>query len=93
MKFLAALLLIVLIAAGGVWIYAGRQPGPTIDISRPAKWVGATTPVQVGVAAQKLKSVSIVFEQNGKQTTLYTIAPGTGSTTGQGEVKQDTPGR
>ena len=93
MKFLAALLLIVLIAAGGVWIYAGRQPGPTIDIARPAKWVGATTTVQVGVAGQKLKSVSIVFEQNGKQTTLYTIAPGTGSTTGQGDVKQDAPGR
>ena len=93
MKFLTALVLLLLIAAGGVWIYAGRQPGPVIDIARPAKWVGATTPVQVGVAAQKLKSVSIVFEQNGKQTTLYTIAPATGATTGQGEVKQDAPGR
>ena len=93
MKFFGALVLIVLVALGGAWIYAGRQPGPVIDISRPAKWVGATTAVQVGVAAPTLKSVSIVFEQNGKQTTLYTIAPATGSTTGQGEVKQDAPGR
>jgi murein DD-endopeptidase MepM/ murein hydrolase activator NlpD len=93
MKFLAALVLLVLITAGGVWIYAGRQPGPVIDIARPAKWVGATTPVQVGIAADKLKAVSIVFVQDGKQTTLYTIAPATGETTGQGEVKQDAPGR
>jgi hypothetical protein len=93
MKFFGALVLIVLVALGGAWIYAGRQPGPVIDISRPAKWVGATTAVQVGVAAPTLKSVSIVFEQNGKQTTLYTIAPATGSTTGQGDVKQDAPGR
>lgn len=93
MKFLSALLLIIVLAAAGVWIYAGRQPGPTIDIAKPAKWVGANTPVQIGVAAPKLKTVSIVFEQNGKQTTLYTLAPATGATTGQGDVKQDAPGR
>ncbi|HTL46054.1 MAG TPA: M23 family metallopeptidase [Vicinamibacterales bacterium] len=93
MKFLAALVLIILIAAGGFWIYAGRQPGPTIDISQPARWVGASTPVQVGVAAPKLKSVSVVFEQNGKQTTLYTITPATGASTGHGDVKQDAVGR
>jgi len=93
MKFLSALLLIAFLAAAGVWVYAGRQPGPTIDIARPAKWVGANTAVQVGVAAVKLKTVSIVFEQNGKQTTLYTIAPAAGSATGQGDVKQETTGR
>jgi murein DD-endopeptidase MepM/ murein hydrolase activator NlpD len=93
MKYLGALLLLVLLAAGGVWIYAGRQPGPAIDIAKPAKWVGANTPVQVGVAADMLKSVSVVFEQNGKQTPLYTLTPASGATTGQGEVKQDAPGR
>jgi murein DD-endopeptidase MepM/ murein hydrolase activator NlpD len=93
MKFLSALVLLILITAAGIWIYAGRQPGPTIDIARPAKWVGASTPVQIGVAAQNLKTVSIAFEQNGKQTTLYTIAPRTGATTGYGDVKQEAPGR
>jgi murein DD-endopeptidase MepM/ murein hydrolase activator NlpD len=93
MKYLTALVLLVLLAAGGVWIYAGRQPGPAIDIARPAKWVGATTSVQVGVAARQLQAVSIVFEQKGKQTTLYTLTPATGTTTGQGDVKQEAPGR
>ena len=93
MKFLAALLLLILVAAGGVWMYAGRQPGPTIAIANPAKFVGTSTPVQVTVAAKTLKSVSIVFEQNGKQTPLYTVVPGSAAAaTGQGEVKQDTPG-
>jgi len=96
MRFLLALVLIVLIAAGGAYVVAGRGGGPSIEIAKPEKFVGTSTPVEinlgapagVGTAAGQLTAVKIVFEQEGKQTTVYEA---TGQPSGEGvKVEGDT---
>jgi murein DD-endopeptidase MepM/ murein hydrolase activator NlpD len=90
MRYLAALVLILLLAAGGAFVYAGRQPGPAIDISKPAKYIGQSTPVDVAVTAPEahLSKLQIVFEQNGKQTRLFALdAPG------DAQIKQEAADR
>ena len=88
MKYLLGLILILALAAGGAYIVAGRAGGPSIQIEKPEKFVGASTPVEVVVGAPgaNLKSVKVVFDQNGKQTTLYEMA--NGQLTGEG-IKLD----
>ena len=59
----------------------GRLPGPAIEIAKPVKYVGQATPVEVTVTAPgaQSRSLKIVFEQNGKQTPLFSLdAPGDG---------------
>jgi murein DD-endopeptidase MepM/ murein hydrolase activator NlpD len=90
MKYLAALILILLLAAGGVFVYAGRQPGPSIDIAKPTKFVGQSTPVEVTITAPgaRMKAMTIVFEQNGKRTPLFSLAA-----PGNADVKQESADR
>jgi murein DD-endopeptidase MepM/ murein hydrolase activator NlpD len=73
MRFLFAFVLAVLVAAGGAYVIAGRAGGPSIQVVKPEKFVGTSTPVEVTVSAPagQLTAVKLVFEQNGKQTTLY----------------------
>jgi murein DD-endopeptidase MepM/ murein hydrolase activator NlpD len=88
MKYLVAFVLILALVAGGAWIVAGRMTGPAIDITQPAKFVGASTPVEfvVHAPAAELKSVTLVFEQNGKQFPVYSLGD-------QGaQVKEDSDG-
>lgn len=75
MKILVTLLLVLGLAAGGAYIVAGRIPGPAIEITKPEKFVGADTPVEVVIrtTAPELKSLTMTFEQNGKQFPLYTL--------------------
>ena len=86
MKFLASLVLILLLAAGGAWVFAGRQPGPMIEIGKPEKFVGVSTPMEVVVGAPgaAFSSVQVVVEQNGKQFPVYSQAD-----PGKAEVRQD----
>ncbi len=88
MRYLLALLLILVLVAGGAWVVAGRQGGPSIDIGKPEKFVGTSTPLEVTVGAPggKLTSLNIVLEQNGKQTPLYSMDAPRGA-----ELKQDGP--
>ena len=86
MRFILGLILVLVLAAGGVFIAAGRMAGPAIDIAKPAKFIGATAPLEVLVSAPgaNLKTLRIVLEQNGKQHQLFTLAEPKGAT-----VKQD----
>lgn len=86
MRFLTALVLILLLAAGGAYVVAGRQAGPGIEIGKPEKFVGVSTPLEVMVEAPgaKLSSLTITLEQNGKQVPLYSLADPKGA-----DVKQD----
>ena len=86
MRYLFALLLVLILAAGGAYVVAGRQGGPAIDIGKPEKFVGASTPLDVTVGAPggKLKSLDIVLEQNGKRTPLFAMDVQRGA-----ELKQD----
>jgi murein DD-endopeptidase MepM/ murein hydrolase activator NlpD len=86
MRYLLGLVLIAVLAAGGAYVVAGRAGGPAIEIGRPEKFVGAATPLDVTVAAPgaRLTSLTVVFEQNGRQTPLYALDNPAGA-----ELKQD----
>ena len=86
MRFLLALVAVLLLAAGGVFVYAGRMPGPSIEISKPDKVVGASTPLEVKVEAPgaAFETLEIALEQNGKQFPLYTQADPRGA-----QIRQD----
>ena len=86
MKFLLGLVLVLLLAAGGVFVYAGRMAGPAIEIAKPDKVVGISTPLEVRVQAPgaALEHLEIALEQNGKQVPLFTLADQKGA-----QVKQD----
>ncbi len=75
MRYLMGLLLILGLAAGGAYVVAGRAPGPAIEIGKPDKFVGTSTPLDVTIGAPggKLSAVSIMFDQNGKQTPLFAL--------------------
>src|SRR6516165_7579666 len=75
MRFLLALVVAALLACVGVFIYAGHMPGPSIEISKPVKYVGVSTPVEVHVTTPqgKLVKLDVTFEQNGKQTPLFAL--------------------
>src|SRR5688572_12897388 len=72
---LVALILILGAALGVAYWFAGRQPGPTIQIARPEKYVGVSTPLEVTIDAPggELTTLEIAFEQNGARVPLYTM--------------------
>jgi murein DD-endopeptidase MepM/ murein hydrolase activator NlpD len=76
MRFLLGLVLILLLALGGAYVAAGRMAGPPIQINKPEKLVGVSTPLEVEVQAPgaRVEDLRIVLEQNGKQFPLFTLA-------------------
>src|SRR6187200_1691229 len=87
MRYLVGLVLILLVAAGGAWIVAGRMAAPAITIEKPEKFVGTATPLQIAIAAPDaptMKPIRVVFEQNGKQTPLFNL-----DEPGKGQIAQD----
>jgi murein DD-endopeptidase MepM/ murein hydrolase activator NlpD len=86
MRFLLGLVLILALAAGGLYVAAGRMAGPSIDVAQPAKFVGVSTPLEVAVGAPgaELTSLQIELEQGGARHTLFTLADQKGAA-----VKQD----
>ena len=87
MKYLVGLVLILLVAAGGAWIVAGRMAPPAITVEKPEKFVGTATPLQVAITAPDaptMKPIRVVFEQNGKQTPLFNL-----DEPGKGQIAQD----
>jgi murein DD-endopeptidase MepM/ murein hydrolase activator NlpD len=79
MRYLIGLVLAAALVACGLFVYAGGLPGPAIEIAKPTKYVGQSTPLEVAVTAPgaKLSNLQVIFEQNGKQTPLVSLkAPG-----------------
>ena len=90
MRTLLALVLLLLVAAAGAYWYAGRMPGPTIEIARPTRLVGQSGALDVSVTAPRgtLSRLDIAMEQNGKQYPLFAL-PGTDGAT----LKQESEDR
>ena len=90
MRFLLGLVLILLLALGGAYVVAGRMAGPPIQITRPEKVVGVSTPLEVEVQAPgaRVEDLRIVLEQNGKQFPLFTLADQQGA-----QLRQNGPDR
>jgi len=90
MKILAGLLLLLLIAAGGAWVYAGRGGAPSITIAKPGKFMGArgVLDLTVGAPGGAISKLDVTLEQSGHSTALYSIAQ-----PGSATLKQDAPDR
>lgn len=88
MRYLFGLILILALAAGGAWLVAGRMASPAIEIGKPDKFVGTATPIEVAVSSpnNELSALRIVFEQDGRETPLYSMdQPGDVKTRQDGE--------
>ena len=75
MRIVLALVLLLALAAGGAYVVAGRMEGPPIEITKPEKFVGTATPMDVLVRTPpaQLTGLTITVEQNGKQFPVYTL--------------------
>ncbi len=82
MRILLGLVLVLLLAAVGVWIYAGLGGPPAITIDKPAKVVGqaGTLEATITVPGGKLTELTAALEQNGKTTPLFSLAQPAGGT-------------
>jgi murein DD-endopeptidase MepM/ murein hydrolase activator NlpD len=91
MKYVVGLVLLLLLGAGGAWLVAGRMAPPSITIEKPEKFVGTSSPLQISISAPDapaMKPIRVVFEQNGKQTTLFSLEePGKAQITQDGTDK------
>ena len=76
MRVLFGLILVLVLALGGAWVVAGRMAAPQIEILKPEKFVGGSTPVEVAVAApdSQLSDLTVAFEQNEAQVPLFSLA-------------------
>jgi len=74
-RLLLTLIVLTVLVVGGAWFVAGRMAGPAIEIVKPEKFVGVSTPVEIVVQgpATELSSLSMIVEQNGKQFPVYTL--------------------
>ncbi len=87
MRILLSLVLALALAAGVVWVAAGRGPAPALEISQPGKLVGMDSTLEFTVAAPQgsLTRLEAVLEQGGKTTPLFSLA-----SPGSAAVKQET---
>jgi hypothetical protein len=90
MRYFLGVLLVLVVAAGIVFVVASRGVAPSVQILQPSKMIGADAALDVTVETPKAKfsRLDIVLEQNGKSTPLFSLAaPGSATLT------QETPDR
>lgn len=75
LRLIFGLVLIAVLVVAGAWFFAGRMAGPAIEISKPEKFLGTSTPVEILVRTPQaeLTALTITVEQNGKQHPVYTF--------------------
>jgi murein DD-endopeptidase MepM/ murein hydrolase activator NlpD len=90
MRILVGLLLVVLLAAGGAWVYAGRGGAPVIAIEKPGNFIGQRSVLDLTVTAPggALSALTVALDQGGQQTTVFSAAQ-----PGATALKQDAPNR
>ena len=74
-RWLAGLVLVGLVVAGGAYWIAGRGAPPAITIERPERVVGQAGTLDVVIEAPRgrLTSLTIALEQNGRATPLFSL--------------------
>ena len=84
-KFLAFLLLVVIIGGGIAWLWAGRQPGPSVQFRQPDKYVGqnSTLELMVQTPQGQLSRLDVTVEQGGKSFPVFTLNQPAQATTRQ----------
>ena len=84
-RFLAVLLVLAVIGGGAAWIWAGRQPGPTVQFRQPDRFVGQASTLELMVQAPegRLTRLDVTIEQAGKSYPVFNIDQPTQATTRQ----------
>ncbi len=90
MRILLAIVVVLVLAAAGIFFIGGRAPVPVIRINQPAKAVGVDSTLDVSVEAPKgsLSRLDIAMEQGGKSTPLFSL-----SSPSSASLTQETPER
>jgi murein DD-endopeptidase MepM/ murein hydrolase activator NlpD len=75
MRKVLAVLVLLLLIAGGVWFMAGRQEGPTLTFTKPGALIGQTGELELKVDphGSPLETLSIVLEQDGARTPIFDL--------------------
>ena len=84
MRWLLALLVVLVLACTGAYVAAGRGAPPHLTIDQPGRFVGQSGTLDVTAEAPnaRLTALTITLEQNGKQVPLFTLnGPQTASVT------------
>jgi murein DD-endopeptidase MepM/ murein hydrolase activator NlpD len=78
LRWLATLVLLVLLAAGAAYLLAGRGEPPHLTIEKPEKFVGQRSTLDVTAEAPgaRFTSLTIAVEQNGRTLPLFTLLGG-----------------
>ena len=81
MRKVLAVLVLLLLIAGGVWVMAGRQEGPTLTFTKPGPLIGQTGDLELRIDphGSPLETLSVALEQDGARTPLFAL-PGDAST-------------
>ena len=76
MRYLLALVVILVLALGGFWVYAGRGGAPVITIDKPQTLVGqaGTLDVVITTPGGKLSELNATLEQSGQSVSLFSLA-------------------
>ncbi len=91
MRFLIRALLFLVVVGGLVlgaaYVFAGTQPGPSIEVKSPDKFIGQNSPLEFFVQAPngQFSRVEAVLEQEGQSSTVFSLDP---SKSGDAQVKQ-----
>ena len=74
LKFLFFVLLLVIVAGGVAWMWAGRMAGPTIEIRQPGKYVGQASTLEMMLQSPggTFSKVEVALEQGGKRFPVFT---------------------
>jgi murein DD-endopeptidase MepM/ murein hydrolase activator NlpD len=78
-RFLAGLVALALVVMGALYFIASRGTPPVIAIEKPGNAVGQMGQLEATVEAPvaRLAALTIVVEQNGRTTPLFTLGDGT----------------
>jgi murein DD-endopeptidase MepM/ murein hydrolase activator NlpD len=75
LKLVFFLLVFAVVAGGGAWLWAGRMPGPTLELKQPEKFVGIGTTLELRAESPdgRFSRLDVTVEQNGKSWPVYAL--------------------
>lgn len=74
MRKLLALVVLLVLIAGGAWIAAGRAVGPTLEIAQPTKLIGQTGELTIAIESPTaLKALDVAIEQEGTRIPIFSL--------------------
>jgi murein DD-endopeptidase MepM/ murein hydrolase activator NlpD len=75
MRKVLAVLVLLLLIAGGVWVMAGRQEGPTLTFTKPGALIGQSGELELKIDAHGSapETLTLALEQDGTRTPLFSL--------------------